>query len=210
MNETITIMVVDDNELLRFGLAGSINVWPGIKLVGDAAGSEEALKLYGQVNPDVVIMDYRMPGGSGVECSRKILKIDPDAKIILFSHFESEETIWEAVQAGVRGYLAKTAGAVEDVMEAISEVSQGRTFFPAKVRAKLESRKAQEELSKRELEILQKLSEGCSNRDLEDYFGISLPTVKFHIKNLREKLGASDRTDAVAKAYKKGILKLDP
>ncbi|MDF7824186.1 response regulator transcription factor [Pontiellaceae bacterium B12227] len=209
MSESIKVMVVDDNALLRFGLIGAINMEPGMESAGDAASSEEAVELYAEIKPDIVTMDYRMPGESGVECTKKIMEMDPDAKVILFSVFESEEEVWKAVQAGVKGYLTKSASAVEDVMEAIHEVAEGGTFFPAQIAQKVSARKQQEELTPRELELLKMLGQGTSNKELVEHFNISMSTVKHHITNIREKLGAADRTQAVVIAYKKGILKLD-
>lgn len=209
MNETIKVLVVDDNALLRFGLIGAIDLETEIETVGSAANAEEALELYRRAQPDVVTMDYRMPGIDGVECTRKILAEFPDAKIILYSVFESEEEIWKAVQAGVRGYLTKTASAVEEVMEAITEVAGGGSFFPASIARKLEARKQQQELTARELEVLRMLGEGQSNKEIMDYFDLSLSTVKHHITNIREKLGAADRTQAVVIAYRRGILKVE-
>lgn len=209
MSDSIKVMVVDDNALLRFGLVGAIDMEPGLESAGDAASSEEALELYSKIKPDIVTMDYRMPGESGVECTRKIMELDPDAKVILFSVFESEEEVWKAVQSGVKGYLTKSASAVEDVMEAIHEVANGGSFFPAAIARKVEARKQQEELTPRELEVLQLLGQGTSNKELVDHFNISMSTVKHHITNIREKLGAADRTQAVVIAYRRGILKLD-
>ncbi|MGC6425355.1 MAG: response regulator [Lentimonas sp.] len=209
MNETIKVLVVDDNALLRFGLIGAIDLETEIETVGSAANAEEALELHRKTQPDVVTMDYRMPGIDGVECTRKILAEFPDAKIILYSVFESEEEIWKAVQAGVRGYLTKTASAVEEVMEAITEVAGGGSFFPASIARKLEARKQQQELTARELEVLRMLGEGQSNKEIMDYFDLSLSTVKHHITNIREKLGAADRTQAVVIAYRRGILKVE-
>lgn len=209
MSESLKIMVVDDNALLRFGLVGAINMEPGFECVGDADSSDAAVALYEKVKPDIVTMDYRMPGESGVECTQRIMAMDPDAKIILFSVFESEEEVWKAVQAGVKAYMTKSASAVEDVMEAIHEVAEGGTFFPAQIAQKVADRKKQEELTPRELEVLQLLGQGTSNKELVDHFNISMSTVKHHITNIREKLGAADRTQAVVIAYKRGILKLD-
>jgi len=201
-------MVVDDNALLRFGLIGAIDLETGLESVGGAPNAEEALTLYAEQKPNIIIMDYRMPGMSGVECTEQILAESPQAKIILYSVYESEEEIWKAVQAGVKGYLTKTAGAVEDVMEAIHEVANGGTFFPASIQEKLEARKQQEELTPRELEVLQLLGEGQSNKEIADVMDISLSTVKIHVTNIRDKLGAADRTQAVVIAFKRGILSL--
>ena len=209
MSDTIKVMIVDDNALLRFGLIGAIDLEIEIESVGSAGNAEEALRLYRELQPDVVTMDYRMPGMDGVECTRQLLSEFPNAKIILYSVFESEEEVWKAVQAGVKGYLTKTASAVEDVMEAITEVARGGSFFPASIAQKLEARKNQQELTARELEVLRMLGEGQSNKEIMDHFDLSLSTVKHHITNIREKLGAADRTQAVVIAYRRGILKVE-
>ncbi|VGO23496.1 response regulator [Pontiella sulfatireligans] len=209
MGKNTRILIVDDNAMLRFGLIGAIGHEEGLEVVGEAASGSEAFDLYKKLKPDVVTMDYKMPGMNGVECTRQILAEFPDARIILFSVFETEEDIWKSVKAGVKGYLTKNAGAVEDVMEAIYEVAGGGTYFPALIAEKIEARKLQEELTPRELEVLQLLGEGKSNKDIIEHFDISLSTVKHHITNIREKLGATDRTQAVVIAYKKGILHVD-
>ena len=209
MDKDTTVMVVDDNAMLRFGLAGAISHEEGLELAGEAASADEAVELYRKLRPDVVTMDYKMPGENGAVCTRRILAEFPDAKVILFSVFESEEDIWKSVQAGVKGYLTKNAGAVEDVMEAIREVAGGGTYFPASIARKLETRLQQEELTPRELEVLQLLGEGKSNKEIVDHFDISLSTVKHHITNIREKLGAADRTQAVVIAYRRGIPQID-
>ncbi len=209
MADEIKVLVVDDNALLRLGLTETINIEPGLTPVGAAANSVEALTLYRKFRPDVVTMDYQMPGDSGLVCTQKIIAEFPDAKIILLSVFDSEEDIWKAVQAGVKGYLTKKAGEVEDVLEAIHEVAAGGTYFPAVIAQKLERRNDQESLTPREMDVLKLLADGCSNKEIVDALGISLPTVKLHIINLREKLGAADRTQAVVAAFKRGILHIN-
>ncbi|MEO0796235.1 MAG: response regulator transcription factor [Verrucomicrobiota bacterium] len=208
INKKTTVMVVDDNGLIRFGLIGAIDLESSLESVGSAEDADEAIELYRQVKPDVVTMDYRMPGKSGVDCTRELLAEFPDAKIILYSVYESEEEVWKAVQAGVKGYLTKTAGAVEDVMEAIHEVAKGATFFPASINEKIESRRQHQDLTPRELETLKLLGEGKSNKDIAEDLDIAPATVKIHIANIREKLGAVDRTQAVVIAYKRGILQV--
>ncbi|MEO0796779.1 MAG: response regulator transcription factor [Verrucomicrobiota bacterium] len=202
------VLVVDDNGLLRIGLTAAINLESGLESVGAAASADEALALYRETMPDVVTMDFRMPGKSGIECTKELLAEYPEAKIILYSVYESEDDIWNAVQAGVVGYLTKDAGEVEEYMEAIREVANGETFFPASISEKIEARRQWIDLTARELEILQLLGEGKSNKELAERLDISLNTTKIHIKNIREKLGASDRTQAVVIAFKRGILRV--
>ncbi len=208
-DQEIRVMVVDDNAMMRIGLTQTMTVEPGVTPVGAASNAEEALKMYREIRPDVVTMDYQMPGETGIECTRKILNEFPDAKIILFSVFESEEDIWSAVQAGVKGYLTKKASEVDELMEAINEVMQGREYFPAIILKKIESRRDKPELTAREIEVLQELAKGSSNQEILDSLNISLSTVKMHITHIREKLGAQDRTQAVVIACKQGLLRLE-
>ncbi|MDP4693863.1 MAG: response regulator transcription factor, partial [Opitutales bacterium] len=127
----IRVLVVDDNALLRLGLTETISIEPGLELVGSAENGESAIELVRELKPDVITMDYQMPGINGVECTRRIVEEFPNAKIILLSVFDSEEDIWKAEQAGVKGYLTKKAGEVEDVLEAIHEVAKGGTYYPS-------------------------------------------------------------------------------
>ncbi|QBG48811.1 response regulator transcription factor [Verrucomicrobia bacterium S94] len=209
MDEEISVLVVDDNFLLRMGMKEIISQEGGLKPVGAAANSIEALELVRKFRPKVVTMDYQMSGEDGVECTRKMLAEFPETKVIMLSVFDSEEDIWRAVQAGVSGYLTKKAGEVEGIVEAIHTVMKGGTYFPARIAQKLAQRKEQEELTPRELEVLEFLAGGNSNKEIAEILGISLGTVKVHIQNLREKLGAVDRTDAVAIGFKRGVLRLE-
>lgn len=210
MSDTIRILVVDDNALMRLGLTEAIAIEPGMEAIGEAENSQEALDVFRKTKPDVITMDYQMPGGeSGLECTRKIMAEDPDAKVILLSVFDSEEDIYQAQQAGVRGYLTKKAGGVRDVISAIQEIAGGGTYFPAGIQAKLQKRKEQPELTPREMEVLKLLADGNSNKDIADLLQISLGTAKLHVGNIRDKLGAVDRTQSVVFAYKRGILHID-
>lgn len=204
----ISVLIVDDNAMMRVGLSQTMTVEPGVVAAGTAANAVEALALYRKLRPDVVTMDYQMPGDSGVECTRQILAEFPDARVILFSVFEAEEDIWNAVQAGAKGYLTKKASEVDELMDAIREVAGGGTFFPARLAQKLERRKGKRELTARELDVLRELAEGFSNQEIVDSLDITMATVKMHILHIRDKLGAQDRTQAVVIAYKQGILRI--
>ncbi|QBG46850.1 response regulator transcription factor [Verrucomicrobia bacterium S94] len=206
MNDIIRILVVDDNQLMRRGLIGSLEIEPDLKVIGEAASGEEALDFIKQETPDVITMDYQMPGDNGVVTCRKILEQLPEARIILLSVFDSEEDVWQAVRAGVKGYLTKKSGDADELLEAIRNVALGGDYFPPVIARKLEDRLKQPDLTKREMEILKLLAEGNTNKEMAEILGISDVTVKLHLSNLREKLGAVDRTQAVVLAYKKGIL----
>ncbi|MFL2876504.1 MAG: response regulator [Pontiellaceae bacterium] len=206
--DNIKVLVVDDNAVLRMGLTHAIDNADGFQIVGEAANAEDALISYEKYRPDVVTMDYQMPGIDGVETTRRLIKTDPDAKIVLLTVKEAEEDVWNAVQAGCKGYLTKRAGEVEDVLQAINEVANGNTYFPAKVASKIESRLAHEALTPRELEVLQGLAKGYSNKEIMDELDISEGTVKLHLSNLRKKLNAADRTQALITAVQRGIVQI--
>ncbi|QBG46719.1 response regulator transcription factor [Verrucomicrobia bacterium S94] len=209
MDQCIRILIVDDNPMMRFGLRGSLSSEEGFKVIGEAASGEEALAFVREYRPDVVTMDYKMPGGNGIEATTEILKDVPETKIILLSVFDSEEDIWKAVQAGVCGYLTKTAGDVDELIDAVKTVAAGKEFYPEIIAQKLKERRKMSDLSPREVEVLKLLAAGHSNKEMAAALGISDETVKAHLANLRSKLGASDRTHAVVMAYEKGILHLN-
>ncbi len=209
MNKSITVLVVDDNALFRLGLTGAIAIEPRLEIAGIAVSGEEALVKYRELKPCVVTLDYQMPGIDGVECARRLIAEYPDAKIILLSAFDTDEDVWKAVQVGVRGYLTKQAGEVEDVLEAIQVLAIGDTYFPAAIASKIERRRQQRELTPREIDVLRLLVEGKANKDIACNFGVSIPSVKQHVANLREKLNAVDRTHAAVEAIRRGIIRLE-
>ena len=204
----IKVLIVDDNAVLRMGLSHVIEIEDGYTVVGEAANAEEALVLYKRHEPDVVTMDYQMPGADGVACTQKIMDYDPNAKVVLLTIKELEEDIWNAVQAGCKGYLTKRAGEIEDVLQAIKEVASGNTYFPAKIASKIESRSSHQNLTPRELEVLQGLANGFSNKEIMEQLDLSEGTVKLHLSNLRRKLDASDRTQALINGVKRGLVKI--
>ena len=178
MTEKRKVLIVDDNAVLRMGLSHVIEIEDGYTVVGEAANAEEALLLYKRHEPDVVTMDYQMPGADGVACTQKIMDYDPNAKVVLLTIKELEEDIWNAVQAGCKGYLTKRAGEIEDVLQAIKEVASGNTYFPAKIATKIESRSSYQNLTPRELEVLQGLANGFSNKEIMEQLDLSEGTVK--------------------------------
>ena len=209
MSGKTKVLMVDDNAVMLLGLTEAVSIDPELESVGTAESASEALEMYRKHRPDVVTMDYEMPGESGVDCTKKILEEFPDAKVVLLSIYETEEDIWQALQAGVKGYLTKKTGEIEEVLEAIHEVAAGNTFFPSSISRKIDNRRRHLELTPRELEILRMLGRGCSNKELMEHFGLSVSTVKNHLINIREKLGAADRTQAVIIAIRRGLLRLD-
>lgn len=208
MEKQIRVMVVDDNSLLRLGLTEAIGGEEDLNVVGEAENGLLALKLFQELQPDVVTMDYQMPGDTGVETTRKLLAEFPDARVILLSVFEGEEDIWNAVQAGAKGYLNKN-GEIEEVLDAIREIFAGGTYFPAAIAKKLEVRSERDSLTAREQEVLSLVVQGNSNKEIMIELSISEGTVKLHVSHILEKLGAADRTQAAIMAVRQGIVHLD-
>ncbi|MDZ8117798.1 response regulator transcription factor [Pontiella agarivorans] len=207
MSDKISVMIVDDNGLLRVGLKDIISDEGDMTTVAEAATGEEAVGLYSECHPDVVTMDYRMPDLDGLEASKRILSQFPDAKILFLSTYEGEEDIWNAWQTGVAGYLSK-ADAYEHIIEAIREAAEGRSYFPAAIARKLEARKGQASLTPRELEVLKLIVAGNSNKEIMGELDLSASTVRVHVSNVLEKLGVLDRTQAAIAAVKRGIVHL--
>ncbi|MAI20634.1 MAG: DNA-binding response regulator [Kiritimatiellaceae bacterium] len=209
MMSDISVMVVDDNAILRMGLTNAIDSAEGFSIVGEAANAEKALRLYKDLLPDVVTMDYNLPDFDGVQCTEKIMAFNPGANIILLTINEAEEEVWQAVEAGCKGYLLKRAGQVEDVLHALSEVASGGTYFPANVAKKIQQRLNHEMLTPRELDVLRCLGEGSSNKEIMDTLQLSESTVKMHLSNIRKKLNAADRTQALIEAVKRGLIHIE-
>ena len=208
MDKKIKVMVVDDNSLLRLGLVESINGEDDMIAVAEAENGAVAVSRYREFLPDVVTMDYQMPNLTGIEATRQIVAEFPDAQIILLSVFEGEEDVGSAVQAGAKGYLTKTEE-IEEVLDAIREVSLGGRYFPAKIAKKLESRNARESLTAREMEVLRLIVNGCSNKEIMTQLNITQGTVKLHVSHILEKLEVADRTQAAIIAVRRGFVHLD-
>ena len=208
MKPKTRVLVVDDHVMIRLGLVEAINAETDMKVVGQAGNGDEAFGLYPQCSPDVVIMDFQMPGPDGAASTRRRREAHPDARVLLLSMFEGEEDIWRSVEAGARGYLSKSADA-DDVLSAIRHLMAGDTYFPPAIAAKLEARRKRESLSPRELQVLKEIVAGRSNKEIVAALKISEATVKLHISNVLAKLGVLDRTQAAIEAVRQGIVHLD-
>lgn len=206
-SKTIRVQIVDDHFATRLGLATPIHSEPDMTVVAEASTGARALELYREQQPDVVIMDYKLPDQSGVETLEAIRAEFPGVRALMLTIFDGEEDIYRAVTAGARGYLTKSAEC-EEVLRAIREVAAGRSFFPADIAAKLQAREKRKPLTPREIEILRLLAKGHSTKEIVDLLGVSMGTVRLHISVLLEKLEAFDRTRAVAVAIERGIVRL--
>lgn len=204
---TIRILSVDDHPLLREGIAMLIENQPDMVLIGQAATGREAIEQFRQHRPDVTLMDLRLPDISGIDALIAIRSESPQARVVMLTTFEGDFEIQRALEAGARGYLLKTAPAKE-LVEVIRQTHAGKKHIPAEVAAQLVEHMGDETLTPREAEVLKYLAEGNRNKDIGERLFISEETVKVHIKHIMEKLGANDRTQAVAIAVRRGIIRL--
>lgn len=215
MNESrpIRVMLVDDHQMVRNGLGTFLLVHDDLELVGEAGDGEQALTTFERVDPDVVLMDLKMPRMDGVEATRALLKRDPELRIIALTSFKDEALIREALDAGAIGYLLKDVDA-NDLAEAIRAANRGEpTLAPeaawALFKAARRGRELGDDLTEREREVLVLLVDGLTNREIADRLYISDSTVKTHVSNILSKLGVATRTEAVSLALQKGLIEED-
>ncbi|OLC95592.1 MAG: DNA-binding response regulator [Acidobacteria bacterium 13_1_40CM_4_58_4] len=203
----IRVLCVDDHPLLREGIAAIINSQPDMVLIAEASNGTEAIQKFKEHRPDVTLMDLRLPDISGVDSLMAIRADAPDARIIMLSTFEGDVEIQRALQAGARAYLLKNMPPKE-LVEVIRQVHAGKKRIPTEIAAHLAEHLSDEALTDREIDVLKHVAGGNRNRDIAERLFISEETVKVHIKHIMEKLGASDRTQAVAIGVRRGIIQL--
>jgi DNA-binding NarL/FixJ family response regulator len=204
----IRVLIVDDHVVVRLGLRTLIQSQPDMQVAGDTDSGAGAVSLLEETHPDVILLDLRMPGCGGVETVYRIRSIDRAARILMLSSFGSEEDIYQALNAGARGYILKNAGS-DDLLAAIRQVRAGGTWIPPGVAARYAERVQRPELTQRELEILRCVFEGLTNKEIAHQLSVAENTVKNHINNLMSKLGARDRTHATHLALLRGLLSVE-
>jgi len=207
MTQTIRILLADDHRIVRMGLKTVLALEPDLNVVAEASTAEEALAAWRAAQPDVTLLDLRMPGG-GHEALRSILTSNPQARVLILTTSEMEEDIHRALTNGAKGYALKDV-APEELAEAIRAIHAGGRWVPDDIARILAGRESSAALSAREVEVLHLLIKGLTNPDICTALGISLGTTKAHIRNILAKLQVSDRTEAAAEAYRRGLVGQD-
>ena len=203
----IRILSVDDHPLLREGLATIIRSQSDMVLVSQAANGTEAIQQFREHKPDVTLMDLRLPDVSGIDAMIAIRAEFSGARIIMLTTFEGDVEVQRALAAGARGYLLKNMPPGE-LVQAIRHVHAGKKRVPPELAAQLAEHMSDDNLTPREIEVLEQVSGGNRNRDIAELLCISEETVKVHIKHIMDKLGAKDRTQAITIAVRRGIIRL--
>lgn len=204
----IRTMIVDDHSMVRMGMSGLLSMEPDIQVVAEAEDAQEALVAYETHRPDVTLMDVRMPGGSGLDALSQIKSRFPDARIIMLSTYDLEEPIIAAHSMGACGYLLKSVK-FDELVAAIRKVHAGSLCFPTSLQNHIAARAGKKPFTSREIETLDLLRRGFSNKEIGQVLGISENTAKFHVKAILVKLEVADRAEAVAAAFERGLLQVD-
>jgi two-component system NarL family response regulator len=203
----LRVLLVDDHALMRIGLRSVIGAEANLAVCGEARTAAQALERYRELRPDIVLMDLRLPDGSGAAATEAIRREFPEARIIIVSSFAPDEEIHAAVTAGALGYVLKTSE-TDELVTAIRTVAAGGRHLPPEVAERLARRIPRSDLTERERAVLQLLVRGRRNRDIAADLGIAEGTVKIHVANILLKLGVADRTEAVSVAIERGIVTL--
>ena len=201
----ISVLVADDHFLVRMGLSALVKTEPNIEVVAEVADGNQAVKAYAQLQPDLVLMDLRMPDKDGVQATAEIRRRFPAARILMLSTLDGDEDIHRAFEAGAQGYVLKNS---ETLIPALRAVAADQTWIPKEVARRLAFGKTFEELTDREVEVLQQLAKGLKNKEIAEVFHITEYTVKDHLKHIFFKLRVADRTEAVTVAIQRGIIHL--
>lgn len=203
----VRVLIVDDHPVVRFGLAAIIRLQPDMEVIGEAGTGEEACRMCVEQAPDVVLMDLRLPGLSGVESIKTIRETVPNVRFIVLTTYDGDEDIRRALDAGAQAYLLKAMSHV-DVTDAIRKVHSGARVIPRLVSRTLAERPPHSQLSPREIEVLELIAGGCSNKEIGRALGITEATVKWHVNLILNRLDVADRTAAIVAALQRGIIHL--
>lgn len=205
---SIKILVAEDHSIVRQGIISILEQQDDLQVIAEAQNGLKAIELHQTYQPDITLMDLRMPRLEGVDAITRIRSQSPEANIIILTTYDTDEDIYRGLHAGARGYILKDATA-EDLINAIRTVHYGQRYIPPHVAIKLAERLNGRDLTEREKEVIELLCKGNSNSEIASALSISEGTVKFHVNNILSKLGVKDRTQAVILALKRGLTRLD-
>jgi two-component system NarL family response regulator len=208
MAETIRVLCVDDHRVVLEGLSLLIDRQADMKVVGSATSGEQAVEMFRRLQPDVTLMDLRLPAMSGHEAIRTICEESPEARIVVLTMYHGDEDVNQALDAGAATYLLKDTLS-EDLVRVIRDVHGGERPIPSNVAALLDARKTQPSLTPREVEVVSLIAEGMRNKEIAVALGISEETAKVHVKNILAKLNVSDRAAVIPVALRRGIIHLE-
>jgi two-component system NarL family response regulator len=203
----IRVLVADDHHVVRQGVVALLQTFEDIEVVGQAESGEQAVEMFNQLIPDITLMDLQMPGAGGVEAVLSIRRTHTTARIIVLTTFDGDEDIYRSLQAGAKGYLLKGMTS-DELLKAIRSAHSGRSTIPALIAEKLAERVSTQQLTPREVSVLNRIVAGRANKQIADDLSISEATVKTHINSLLGKLGVTDRTQAVTLAIQRGLVHL--
>ncbi len=206
--KAIRVLVVEDHQIVRQGLVALLNVAEDVEVVAQASDGAEAVREFEAKQPDVTLIDLRLPKMSGVEAIQRVRSRYANARFIVLTTYDGDEDIYRALQAGARAYLLKGMS-VDVLLSTIKSVHAGKSIIPPAIAQKLAERMASEPLTQREQEVLEEIVRGKSNKEIGAELGVSEATVKTHINNLLGKLGVEDRTQAATAAIQRGLVQLD-
>ncbi len=205
---SIRILIVDDHPVVRAGLVSMLGTQAELDVIGATSDGVSALAMVKEHAPDVLLLDLRMPGMSGVDTLLALKAAGSSARVIILTNYETDEDIYRAVQAGAQGYLLKNTS-LREMVEAILAVHSGKRYIPRHIASRLAERMVRTDLTARELEILKLLSRGPTNKQIGHALGISDNTVRNHVLRIIEKLDVSDRTEAATTAIQRGLIRVD-
>lgn len=202
----IRVAVIDDHGVVRMGLKFTLSLFKDIEYAGECADGAAAADFVARTEPDVTLLDIRMPGKDGIAALGEILARCPSAKVVMLTTSALEEDVYRSIKAGAKGYVLKDRD-TENIVKAVRAVAEGGTYFPAEIQSIFKAREAEPELTETEIEGLALLAQGMTNKAIAAKLGISEDAVKVRLKHAYEKLGVSDRAGAIARAIRKGLAK---
>ena len=207
MQKKVRVILADDHPVVRDGLAAMVNQQPDMEVVAEAGDGDAALTLFEQHHPDVMVLDLRMPKRDGLAVVQRVMEINPKARLLIMTTYDGDEDIFQCLSHGAKGYILKDAPRPE-ILSAIRAVSEDRPYTSSTVAAKALQRMTKPSLTERELDVLELVAQGRSNKDIARRLSITEGTAKTHVKSILTKLDAISRTEAVAVAHKRGLIRL--